>query len=1107
MRPSRAALFVFLLLVAAIGLLRLHFDTQILDLLPPNLKVVEGLKLYQDHFSNHRELIISVRADDPPTAEAAAESLAAQIRAQSNLVDSVRWRAAWQEDPTLSAELLADIWFNQSPADFQDLATRLSATNLPALLQSTKERLATSFSPTDIARLAYDPFGLTDLPESASAQIPASLRDQNWFASADGTYHALFAQARPPLEDYQECIWWMRDMRRIVAAWKTKFPQFADVAVHYTGPPAFVAETSQGMRRDLSQSVTGAMVLIGLLFWVAYRRFLPTLWILFLLTATVAGALALGGLFLGALNVVSLGFAGILLGITADYALVLYQTFLANPALPTTEIRGRVRSGILWSAAATGGAFLILRFSGFPGLSQLGTLVACGLIFGAFLMLSVFLRPLPKLRHGYDKVSRAPKIPRLPAFSRRPAFARWSTGAILVLTLAGWLYRRPVIDYTGDALQPANSQAYAALQEMERELDRSEEPYIALVHGATADEVWQRLAALNGALTNAVAAHEISSFMLPTLLWPRPEAQQANRATANWLASQSNDLRGAALAAGFSTNALVLSEAILRVWDRAGRSEGVFWPTNELSQWILQRVVAQDTNGLFAMGAIYPLPKTSAGAAAQWARRLPQDQTWLTGWQPLAGELLRMMTSRVAVMLAAVLVLLATCLRLAFGRWMEVALGFAALTLSGLLLCAIMQVAGWSWNLLNVMALPLLLGAGVDYTILMQLAMRRHQGDIAAVHREIGVALGLSCATAAIGFGSLAWAGNGGLASLGRICSLGICCAGFISIFLLPFWWTRYASAASPSGPPGIYNALFWRVGLVIARWAPRSALAPVARFAALAYWRTNAARRNIVIDNILPVLEGNRPKAEAAARRLFLNFGAKVVDLLKCEAGCPAEAMIDQLVNAAVVLDANNRKNGLLLVTPHLGNWEFGGYILAARKIKLHVVTLAEPGRALTEVRAAARARNGIETIVIGDDPFAFVQIIKLLQEGAVMALLLDRPTPATATEVELFDRPFRAALAAADLARASGCAIAPVFILRAEQGYRIELQPPLPYDRTELGDRAARQKLTQQIIRIFEPFIRRHPDQWYHFIPIWDAPGAHPCSVSSRENISIAK
>src|SRR6201999_2391184 len=141
----------------------------------------------------------------------------------------------------------------------------------------------------------------------------------------------------------------------------------------------------------------------------------------------------------------------------------------------------------------------------------------------------------------------------------------------------------------------------------------------------------------------------------------------------------------------------------------------------------------------------------------------------------------------------------------------------AALGLSGLLLCAFMQIMGWSWNLMNVMAIPLLLGAGVDYTILMQLALRRHRGNLSAVHGEIGVALVLSCATAAAGFGSLSWASNGGLAGLGRVCAVGILATGFIAIFLMPFWRKGESGTnETPCTPPRIYSAISWNFGMAI---------------------------------------------------------------------------------------------------------------------------------------------------------------------------------------------------------------------------------------------------------------------------------------------------
>jgi lauroyl/myristoyl acyltransferase len=123
----------------------------------------------------------------------------------------------------------------------------------------------------------------------------------------------------------------------------------------------------------------------------------------------------------------------------------------------------------------------------------------------------------------------------------------------------------------------------------------------------------------------------------------------------------------------------------------------------------------------------------------------------------------------------------------------------------------------------------------------------------------------------------------------------------------------------------------------------------------------------------------------------------------------------------------------------------------------------------------------------VVGDDPMAFVEIIKRLEAGATVALLMDRPPPASSVPVNLFGHPFSASIAAAELARASGCVLLPVYIPWEENGYAAHMLPQIPYERAALRDRAARQKLTQHIVDIFEPIISQYPDQWYHFVPIW--------------------
>jgi lauroyl/myristoyl acyltransferase len=85
------------------------------------------------------------------------------------------------------------------------------------------------------------------------------------------------------------------------------------------------------------------------------------------------------------------------------------------------------------------------------------------------------------------------------------------------------------------------------------------------------------------------------------------------------------------------------------------------------------------------------------------------------------------------------------------------------------------------------------------------------------------------------------------------------------------------------------------------------------------------------------------------------------------------------------------------------------------------------------------------------------------------------------------LFGRAFQASAAAAELARATGCALVGVTVLRTPRGYAARLLPEFVYDRPSLGNRAARRELTQQILRAFEPQIRQHLDQWYHFVSLW--------------------
>jgi len=109
-----------------------------------------------------------------------------------------------------------------------------------------------------------------------------------------------------------------------------------------------------------------------------------------------------------------------------------------------------------------------------------------------------------------------------------------------------------------------------------------------------------------------------------------------------------------------------------------------------------------------------------------------------------------------------------------------------------------------------------------------------------------------------------------------------------------------------------------------------------------------------------------------------------------------------------------------------------------------------------------------------------------------------LVRKAPGSSVTIEAQDWEMLALLngqsTAAELARASGCCLLPVYLPRTPRGYAAHILPPIPYDRGSLRQREARHKLTQEIMRAFEPVIHQHLDQWYHFIPVWPGKQLEP-------------
>jgi KDO2-lipid IV(A) lauroyltransferase len=243
---------------------------------------------------------------------------------------------------------------------------------------------------------------------------------------------------------------------------------------------------------------------------------------------------------------------------------------------------------------------------------------------------------------------------------------------------------------------------------------------------------------------------------------------------------------------------------------------------------------------------------------------------------------------------------------------------------------------------------------------------------------------------------------------------------------------------------------------------------------------RREALRRN------LAVVTKSLQKRNELSRSCFHNFLCMLHDLCDCAEtgfGRLNELMIERR-GFEFLEAARSKGKGTLLITGHLGAWELGGMALASDGFPVNVVTLAEPTSELNEWRQKFRQRFGIKTVTVGEDKFAFVEIIQALRRNELVAMLVDRPYLNSGIEVRFFDRPTLFSAAAARVWQYSQASVIPAFVLQLEPGqYGCYAYSPI-----EMSPDQTIEQNSQLIADVFQTVVREFPEQWFNFVPIWN-------------------
>jgi lauroyl/myristoyl acyltransferase len=175
----------------------------------------------------------------------------------------------------------------------------------------------------------------------------------------------------------------------------------------------------------------------------------------------------------------------------------------------------------------------------------------------------------------------------------------------------------------------------------------------------------------------------------------------------------------------------------------------------------------------------------------------------------------------------------------------------------------------------------------------------------------------------------------------------------------------------------------------------------------------------------------------------------------------------------------------GVMAVSCHMGSYEVVAAIWAATLSPVSFFAEELEPRALFEWYRDTRARLGISVLTLSVPGIRKVN--QALHEKEMVITAIDRDITGTGHELPFFGRPAPIPLGTAAIALKLGTPLLPVCVYRLpDDTFMAEAAPHVIAEST--GDKRADEiRVTQELLRHIEGFIRRHPEQWHVPHRIW--------------------
>lgn len=622
------------------------------------------------------------------------------------------------------------------------------------------------------------------------------------------------------------------------------------VNVGLTGEPVLDYDQMLQSQKDTTVASVVSLVLCGIIFIYGYNETGRPIKAAFCLIIGLLYTLAFAALTVGHLNVLTITFVPMLIGLAIDFGVHLitrYEEELRHGRFKRTSLRKAVvftGQGIFTGALTTAGAFIAMVFTNFRGIQEMG--IICG--GGLFLCFIVMMTMLPVLllrgrqnrldRRMKEDIARA-RIENI--WLERPVWVLCITLAVSAAA-ASEIYKGKVkFDY--NLMQMQSPSLSSVIYEQTLFHSSGQSLLSAAILATNLDDaiaLENRIGKLStvadiepppDVLENFIQSNQVRKLPLinaikktvAPLNFSPPDARPVDL---NDLSARLYSLYGYCGAAldQIGTNDPALSSQLVLVRQSienfrktmlAGDASDLAAHARKLTEFqqaffndirsTFDSFKDQNTSSTLTMNdlpvalrdqfisadgqiLIQVYPKTDVWQRQNQAAFIAELRTIdknVTGTPVQLYEYESLLKQSYVQAAWYALIAIALLVFIHFRSLSAVVLALLPVAIGGLWLCGLMGGFGISFNLANIMTLPLVIGIGVTngIQILNRFAEERTPGILS---RSTGKAVLVSGLTAIAGFGSLIIAQHRGIRSLGQVMAMGIALCMIAALTFLP---------------------------------------------------------------------------------------------------------------------------------------------------------------------------------------------------------------------------------------------------------------------------------------------------------------------------------